>query len=536
MERPNVVLGDRVPKGMTRGAGRLGRLLGLTLGPLGRNILLAKDSGSDRYEVLTDGATIVRRIIALPEPVEDMGAMLLRQLVWRVRQQVGDGSATAGVLALGMLRGARRCVAAGANPMRLRAGIDLGVAAATRALAEMAEPLEGQERLAALATSASGDPDLGRVVGEIFDTIGLDGTVNIQEFVGPYLDRAYVEGHRFKGTFTSRFFLTDVNHRLVQLAQPYIFISDWNLSDAAQVHPLLELVLREGEGRPLLVVSASQDGAALSTLLANHQKQVVQCCGVTLKGVGDPMRAALDDLALVTGGRFLFRDAHMAPSEVTLADLGRAARVEVDEDYVTVFEGSGDRKAIHRRRQTLRAALADARDDEAAQEIRERVGRLSGGIGVLKIGALVDKDRERRRQQAEEAVKAVAAAVGGGVVPGGGAAYLAAIPAVEAVPADDQEVRYGLTVVARALEEPMRHIVANAGLDPDVALARVRQRGPTFGVNVLTGQVTDMRQARIVDSSRVLQAALQAAASGACMVLTTGAVILHRKPELSVEP
>ncbi|MDI7274872.1 MAG: chaperonin GroEL [Anaerolineae bacterium] len=535
-DRPKVILGDRGILLMCRGADRLAHLLGLTLGPVAGNVVSAKDGGSERYETLTDAATIARRIIAFPEQTEDVGAMLIRQLVWRVRQKVGDGSATAAVLARAILREARRIITAGANPMMVHKGIDLGVAAAVKALADMAEPLQGQERFAALATGACGDPDLGRIVGEIFDTIGPEGVVNVRDYIGNYLDREYIEGSRFRGSFTSRFFLTDVNHRLVQMVRPYIFISDWNLNQTAQVQPLLELVLRDqAEKRPLLVVSASQDGGALSALLANHQRQVLQCCGVTLKGVGDPMRAALDDLALVTGGRFLYKAANMSPSEVAVSDLGQAQRVEVDEDHVTIFEGAGDRKAVRQRLQALRAALSQAKNAEEAEEIRERVGRLSGGIAILKVGAVTDKDRARRREQAEQAVKAVGGAWRGGVVPGGGAAYLDCIPAVEAVEAEG-DVAIGVAIVARALEAPMRQIAANAGLEPSPIVARARASGRGYGLDARREQVVDMREAGIMDSARVLQVALESAASGAGMVLTTGAIVHHRKPELSVEP
>ncbi len=534
-DRPRVVLGNEGPDAMMRGADQLAHLLALTLGPVGGNVVSAKDGGSERYETLTDAATIARRIIALPRATEDTGAMLLRQLVWRVRQKVGDGSATSAVLARAILREARRVMVAGANPMLLRKGIALGVAAAAKALEEMAEPLEGQERLAALATGACGDAELGQIVGEIYDTLGPEAVINIQEYVGNYTDRAYMEGSRFKGSFSSRFFLTDANHRLAQLVRPFIFVTDWNLSKTEQVQPVLELVLNKGEGRPLLVISASQDGSALTALLANHQKKVLQCCGVTLKGVGDPLRAALDDMALITGGRFLFKGAGMSPADIGLEDLGQAERVEVSEDFVTVFEGAGDRKAVRQRRQTLRGRLAEADNAEEADELRERLGRLSGGIATLKVGALVDKDRKRRREHAEQAVKVVAAGYQGGVVPGGGAAYLACIPAVKAVQAEG-DVAFGVSVVARALEEPMRQIVANAGLEPSVWVARALAAGSGYGVEVRSEQVVDMRQAGIMDSARVLRAALEAAASGAGLMLTTGAIILHRKPELSVEP
>ncbi len=535
MERPKVVLGRKASEGMARGADRLGHLLGLTLGPVAGNVINEKIGGSDRMETLTDAATIARRIIQLPEPTEDVGAMLLRQLVWRVRQKVGDGSATSAVLALAFLKEARRMMAAGANPMRLQKGIERGTAAAVKALHSMAVPLEGQERFAALATAACGDAELGRIVGEIFETIGPEGVVTVQDYIGYYLNREYAEGSRFKGNFTSRFFLTDVNHRVAQLVRPYIFISDWNLSEMGQVAPLLELMMREGDKRPLLVVSASQDGGALSTLLANHQKGVLQCCGVSPKGVGDTLRAALEDMALITGGRFLFKGAQLNPQDITLADLGQAERIEVDEDFITIFEGAGDRKAVRQRRQQLRVALEEAKDVEAAAEIRERLGRLSGGIAVLKVGAPTDKDRTRRREQAEEAVRVVADGARSGVVAGGGAAYLACIPAVKAIEAEG-DVAYGVAIVARALEEPMRRIAMNAHLDPSVMVARARERGAGYGVDVRTGQVTDMVEAGIMDSVRVLQAALETAASGACMVLTTGAVILHRKPETKTEP
>jgi len=535
MERPKVILGRRASEGLNRGAHRLAYLLGLTLGPVAGTVVNYKDTGSDRCEMLTDAATIARRIIQLPDAAEDPGAMLLRQLVWRVRQKAGDGSATAAVLALAMLREARRVIAAGANPMLVRQGIDLGVAAAVKALQEMAVPVQGQDALAALATASCGNPELGRIVGEIFDTLGPDGVVNVQDYMGYYLDREYIEGCRFRGTFTSRFFLTDTNYRLVQLVRPYVFICDWNLTEMAQVAPLLELVLQKGDKRPLLVISSSQDGGALSTLLANHQKGVLQCCGVTLKGYGDAHRAALDDMALVTGGRFLYRDAKMDPHDVTLEDLGQAERIEVSEEYVTVFEGAGDRKAIRQRRQLLKAKLEEAKDRDEYLEIRERINRLSGGIAILKVGAPTDDERKRRREQAEEVVKLVADGCQAGIVPGGGAAYLACIPAVKAVRAEG-EAAFGVAIVARALEEPMRRIVANAGLDPSAAVARVQERGAGFGVDVHTRQVVDMREVGIMDSVRVAQTALETAASGVNMIITTGAVVLTRKPVQRVEP
>lgn len=535
MERPSVVFGEKASDGMVRGASQLAHLLGLTLGPAQGHVLLAKDTGSERYECINDGATAARRIIALPNATEDVGAMLLRQLAWRMRQRVGDGSATAAVLAQSMLADGQRFIAAGANPMLLRKGMELGVAAAAQAIQGMTEPLAGQERMAALATAACGDPELGKIVGEIFETLGPEGVVNIQEYMGPYLDREYIEGSRFRGTFTSRFFLTDEKHRLIQLERPYIFVCDWHLSEVAQVQPLLELVLRQGEGRPLLVVSASQEGAALAALLANHQKGVLQCAGVTLRGVGDEWRAALDDLALITGGRFIVRDAALAPKDITLADLGQAARVEVDEDYTTIFEGAGDRKAVRRRVLALREQLAQANDMDEAQKLRERLGRLGSGIAILKIGAVTKMDRERRRAQAEEAVRVVAAAQQGGVVPGGGAAFLAAVPAVRAVAAEG-DVALGVSIIARALEEPMRRIAANAGCEGTVAVARAKACGPQYAFEVRSGEVADMCAAGILDSSTVVRTALEMAASMAAMVLTTGAIVLHRKPETSVEP
>lgn len=534
MQRPDIVFGDRASAAMACGADQLAHLLGLTLGPLTGHVMLAKDSGSERYEALTDGATMARRIIALPEPLQDVGAMMLRKLAWQVRQKVGDGSATAAVLAQALVREGRRSLAAGANPMRLRKGVEQGVAAAVEALEAMAEPLQGQESLAALATAACGDPDLGRIVGEIYDTLGPEAVVNIQEFLGPYLDREYVEGSRFKGRFSSRFFL-QAGQRLLQLTNPYILICNWSINQVAQVQPLLELVLREGEGRPLLVVSASQEGAGLSTLVANYEQGVLQCVGATLRGIGADLQTALDDLALVTGGRLILKDAGFDPKDITLADLGQAARAEVDEDYVTIFKGAGDRKAVRQRVLALRQQLAQAPDMDEASALRERLGRLGSGVGILKIGAVTEKDRKQRRAQAEEAIKVVAAGYRGGVVPGGGAAYLACIPAVAALQAED-DAAFGVAAVARALEEPMRRIVANASMDPSAAVARARAQGQGYGVQIPSGQVVDMRQAGIMDSCTVLQTALEMAASMATMMLTTGAVVLHRKPEQSLEP
>jgi chaperonin GroEL len=487
------------------------------------------------YETLTDAATIARRVIALPLATEDVGAMLLRQLVWRLRQKVGDGSATAAVLAVSMMEEGRRYIAAGANPMRLRKGIELGVAAAVAALQEMAEPLDDRQRMAALATAACGNSDLGRMVGEIMEIVGPEGAVNIEEYAGNYLDRDYIEGVRVKGSYSSRSFLGDSGSLAIRHERPWIFISEWNFEAASEVQPLLEMVKRDGEGRPLIVISSSQTGTALNTLLANHSTGVMPICGVILKAVGDALRASLIDLALITGGRFLPRQEQPLLLPLHMQDLGQATSIQVNEDYLTIFEGARDRKAVRQRRQTTRKQLENADDPEQIEILRESLGRLGSGVGILRIGAPTAKEREILRRQAEQAVRVVGAGSRYGVVPGGGAAYLACVPAVRAVPADG-DVAVGVAIVARALEEVMRRIVASAGLYPPTALAQCIEYGKGYGVDVRTGEVTDIRQAGIMDSMYVLQVALESAGSSAGMVLTTGAVVHHRKPERCVEP
>jgi chaperonin GroEL len=539
MDRPRVILGRSAPERMTRGAVRMARLVGVTLGPKAGNIVNDRGYGTtDRVETLTDAATIARRVIQLPGAVEDVGAMVMRQVVWRQRDKFGDGSATAAVLTSRLLQEGRRMVVAGVNPMRLQRGIESGVAAAARVLAEMAEPLEGQERLAALATAATGDAELGKIVGEVFETIGADGVVTVQDYIGYYLNREYVEGARFKGNLTSRFFLTNPVDMSIELVNPYICVTDWNLSTMEQVRPLLELVLSQGDKRPLLVLCDTLENQALATLLANHQKNVLQICGVVPGGYGEPHRASLEDIALLTGGHYLPKQILEGAFTVALSDLGQAGRVQVNGDNFIIMEGGGDRKKIRERRQTLRAMLPETPPGDALLDLRERLQHFSGGVAILGVGAPTEKERDVRRKQAEEAVAVVQAGAVGGVVPGGGAAYLSCIPALEALAAQepDADVRFGILCVARTLEEPLRCIVGNAALEPSVAVMRCRERGRGYGMDVRTGEIADMKQVGIMDSTRILQKALEGAASAANMVLTIGAIVLHREPKVEANP
>lgn len=520
---------------MVHGAEKLGRLLALTLGPVQGHVLVARDMKSTPYETLTDAATIARRIIALPDPLEDAGAMMLRHCVWRVRETVGDGSATAAVIVLSLLKEARRYVAAGANPMQIRRGVELGLEAATQALKDVSMPLESRAQYRALALAVCDDAELADVIAEIYDTLGADATIYVEDYVARYIDREYIEGARFRAGYSSRSFTSDGTARPVDMENPLIFVSDWLLQEPRQIQPVLELARSQGEGRPLVVVSANQTDKALTTLLGNNATGALPCCGVTAKGVGDEMRTTLQDLALVSGGAFFPREAEMTVGDLKLSDFGQAGRIKITEDTVTVFQGAGDAKAVRRQRQQVRRQLGEAESAEAADVLRQRLAHLASGIAILKIGASSEQERTALHKQAEEAVRVVGQSFRDGLAPGGGAAFLACEPAVRAVPAEG-DVALGVAALAHALQAPLRQIARNAGLNDNLAVARCQEKGPGYGIDARSGEVVDMVEAGIADSRQVLQTALEAGASTANMLLTNGALVLHKKPQVQTEP
>ncbi len=535
MPKPAVLRSPEVDLHLKRGFDTLAQALAVTLGPT-QGIVLSDSENHSKPELLNDAATIARRILALPHRSEDVGAMLLRNLVWRMQLKAGDGCAITAVLAYSILSQAHRYKAAGANAMLLQRGLRRAAEAAIERLQEMAQPVRDEEDLIGVAETITAEPELSLILGEMFDILGPEAYVTIEDYVAPYLEREYQEGGRWTGRLVSPYLITEPASRQAVLTGGAVALFAGPVADLEQVQPLLELAAGT-KARRLVLIAHEIKGAALTTLVANHQQKKVQAIAVELRRPADKRRTDFEDLAALTGAEILTPELGRSLSTIKADELGLARRVEADADSLVVVGDPQHSGAVRRQIETLRARLAGLEpDDEAVEELRFRLARLSGHVATLKLGAYTKSGRDTLRQKATKALRALPLALREGVVAGGGVAYLEAIPAVKTVPAVAEEA-WGVEILARALEEPFRRIVANAGVDsPAVMVAEVRRRGAGFGYDALQGRVVNMAEAGILDAVGVLRLALQTAVSGAAMALTTETIVHKRRPQTSMEP
>lgn len=531
---PAVVFRPDAGARLKRGFDVLAELLARTIGPLQRQILSA-GSPSTGPEVLVDAATVARRFLALPDRREDVGAMLARNLVWRMHQTAGDGCATAVALAQAMIAAALRSCEAGADVAALRLGMTAATDAALDALQAMARPICGERDLLHVAQTATGEPRISALLAEIYDILGADAYVMVEEYLAPYLEREYLQGGQWKAHLVSPFLLTSPELQSAVMHDAAVALFAGDIGDLDAVRPLLEILATTE--RRLLLVANRIDGSALTTLVLNHERKQIQLVAATLYRAGELNRHDFEDLALLTSARLLSPETGDRLQTIKPADLGTARYVRLAADRLIVSE-RGDSPAARAHMSALRQQLArivvDREDDRA--EIRLRIGRLSGAVATLKVGAPTRTEGAMLQQKAEEGIRALDLAMRDGVVPGGGLAYLRCIPVVRQLClAGDAWV--GAAIVAQALEAPFRWIVANAGLrTPAVVLDEMRRHGPHAGYDALADQVVDIEAAGILDSASVLRTALRAATSAATMVLTTDVLVLKRHPELSVQP
>lgn len=533
MPRPDVLLGEQSRISMLRGFDSMGRLMALTLGPIGGNIANERD-GTREIEILRDAATAARRIVQLPDPHENPGAMLMRHIVWSVRKQVGDGSATAAVIAHALAREMQRIIAAGANAMVLKRGVERALETAVKALEELAVPLEGEDSIAAVATAACGDPEIGKLLGEIYDVLGPHANVVITPYVATFHDRAYREGARFKGGYVSPYLLNETTRQAAILEDAYILAADMSFDTAESAGHLLEQVAQAG-GKSLLVICKQCSDKAVGVFAANNERRTVYATVANMKPTGDARRGMVENIAILTGGQPLNDKMGLSPMGITIGDMGRAERIVVEREAFTIIGGRGAASAVRERVARLRERARTAADVEERDICRELLTQFSAGVAELRLGALTGQERSQLTETAEQAIKAVMAGMESGVVPGGGAAYLACIPAVQALQAEGDEA-FGVQAVARALEEPMRRIAANSNIHPPLAIAQAQMLGAAYGLDARTGVVVDMLAQGIADPAIVVQRALEHGVSGAMMLLTTDALVIHRKPKENVEP
>lgn len=532
-----VLTKPRAGQSLKSGFDQLARLLSLTLGPT-QGVILSHKPETTTLELLDDAATIARRMMALPDRGEDVGAMLLRHLVWRMHTRVGDGCATTAVLAQALLEGATRATAAGANPMLLRRGIERATASAVNALAAQAQPVTNEEILAHVAEAITAEPNLAQILGEIFDLLGPEGHVEIQDFVAPYLEREYLEGGRWDGRLASTHLVTNPRTQRAVLTDCAVVLLDGELSEVGELGPLLEMLLRL-EQKQLTLIAREIKGQALTTLVINHQRELLKVAAVELRTPGAQALPDFEDLAALTGATLLGDMTGRSLRSLKTADLGTARRVEATMEALIVVGAPAHGETLRRQIERLRTrqAALPPEEEETRSQLRSRLGRLTGRNAVLKIGAYTKPERDLQRSKAEKALRAIPLALQKGVVPGGGVAYLNCISAVRALEVASEDEAWGREVVAKALEAPFRCIIRNAGRkDEGALLVEAQRRGPSYGYHVLRDEIVEMATAGVLDAADVLRAALETAVSGAVMALTTEVTVLHKKPRQSMEP
>ena len=516
-------------------------LLRPTLGPVARTVAVAPIVGNGPPEILDSAATIARRTVQLADPFEDMGGMIVRHLVWRVFEEAGDGTATAAVLARGLMHAAATAVAAGGSPVPIRRGIEVGLAVALDTLRRQARPVEAPAELAAVAAGIVRNPELAELVGEVVESVGPEGSILIEEAQGTETGYQYIDGVQWDGGYVSHFLLQD-GQTTVRLLDPRVFVTDYALDTAEQLLPALEACVAAG-ARSLLVVAPEVRDSAVGLLVLNRERGLLDgAVAVRAPSIGEQQVRILEDLAVVTGGRCMRRACGERLEDVTVADLGQARQAWASKSAFGILGGRGDRAAIRQRIAEARAELGAISDDQYARDkVRERIGKLAGTAAVIRVGAPTTGEREELKLRVEAAVTAARAALEHGVVPGGGGALLACAPALETLAADcDRADRgdeaAGVRALARALAEPMRTIARNAGLESAPILAEARRRGPGWTFDVLRQEWVDPFDAGIVDPLAVVLTALETSASAVAATVTADVLIRRKRPPRATEP
>src|SRR5262245_41487887 len=540
LPKKRVIFRLQARRALLSGVDQMARLVRPTLGPVHRNVAIAPIVGTDKSpELLDDAGTILRRVIEMPDKYENMGAMLMRHLAWKIKEEVGDGTATAIVIAQQILVETTRYVEAGGNAMFIARGIERGLAAALKALDEQSITVDSQEEITRVALAATGDEEMARFLGEMFDIVGSDGTITVEESKRAGLDRRYIEGVTWDKGYVSPYMVTDQDRMEATLDSPVLLITDRWIKSAAELIPLMTRLFEAGE-KNLFIIANDIESDGLALLVTNKLHDRLISVGVKAPGYGDRRMKILEDLCILTGARLVSEDAGDMLEDVQLSDLGRAQRVWANKAYFSVIGGAGDPQRLRERLAEVKKDIKyhhEKKDEYERDKARERLGKLAGGVAILTVGAATESDVKLRKARAEDAVRTVRCAIEEGVVPGGGAALLACADAVRKVEATG-DARVGLQILARALEEPMRRIVVNSGFEDSPILEQVRAAGPGYGFDVVAGQVSKMVEAGIYDPTRVVRFALETGVSGALMGVTTEALILrkHSEHDIAVNP
>ncbi|WP_170006318.1 chaperonin GroEL [Bacillus fonticola] len=511
-------------RSMLRGVDTLANAVKVTLGPKGRNVVLEKKFGSPL--ITNDGVTIAKEI-ELEDAFENMGAKLVAEVASKTNDVAGDGTTTATVLAQAMIREGLKNVTAGANPMGVRKGIEKAVRTAVEELQAISKPIEGRESIAQVAAISSADDEVGQLIAEAMERVGNDGVITIEESRGFATELDVVEGMQFDRGYASPYMVTDSDKMEAILDDPYILVTDKKISNIQEVLPVLEQVVQQG--KPLLIISEDLEGEALATLVVNKLRGTFNAVAVKAPGFGDRRKAMLEDIATLTGAEVITEDLGRDLKSATVASLGRAAKVVVTKENTTIVEGAGDSDKIVARVNQIRAQLEETTSDFDKEKLQERLAKLAGGVAVIKVGAATETELKERKLRIEDALNSTRAAVEEGIVAGGGTALVNVYSKVASLEAEG-DIQTGINIVLRALEEPVRQIAHNAGLEGSVVVERLKKEEVGIGFNAATGEWVNMIESGIVDPTKVTRYALQNAGSVSAMFLTTEAVVAD-KPE-----
>jgi chaperonin GroEL len=527
----DIVFDARAREAILRGVNILADAVRVTLGPKGRNVVLEKSFGSPT--ITKDGVTVAKEI-ELENRFENMGAQMVKEVASKTSDVAGDGTTTATVLAQAIFREGSKLVAAGHNPMAIKRGIEKAVVNVTADLKKMSKPTKNKKEIAQVGTiSANGDETIGNIISEAMEKVGKEGVITVEEAKGLETTLEVVEGMQFDRGYLSPYFVTDPERMEVVLQDPYILIHEKKISSMKDLLPLLEQVARSG--KPLLIIAEEVEGEALATLVVNKIRGVLSTCAVKAPGFGDRRKAMLEDIATLTGGKMIAEDLGIKLESITLSDLGRAKRLTVDKDNTTIIDGAGSQKDIEGRVKQIRAQIEETTSDYDREKLQERLAKLVGGVAVINVGAATETEMKEKKARVEDALHATRAAVEEGVVPGGGVAFIRCLKALEKGDWHADE-KFGVEIVRRALEEPMRYIASNGGWEGSVVVNKVKEGTGSFGFNAQTGNYEDLMTAGVIDPAKVARTALQNAASVASLMLTTEALVAERPKEEEPRP
>jgi chaperonin GroEL len=511
---------------LKRGVDQLADAVKVTLGPKGRNVVIDKKFGAPT--ITKDGVTVAKEI-ELSDALENLGAQMVKEVASKTSDMAGDGTTTATVLAQAIVREGLKNVTAGANPMDLKRGIDLAVSAVTEGLKKISRPVGGQKEIAQVGTiSANSDSEIGNLIAEAMEKVGKDGVITVEEAKGTDTTLDVVEGMQFDRGYLSPYFVTDPELMEAVLENPYILIYDKKIASMKDLLPILEKVAQSG--RPLLIIAEDVEGEALATLVVNKLRGTLRIAAVKAPGFGDRRKAMLEDIAILTNGQVISEEKGFKLESATLQYLGQAKRISIDKDNTTIIEGAGSGDDIKRRINEIKAQIDKTTSDYDREKLQERLAKLSGGVAVIKIGASTEVEMKEKKARVEDALHATRAAVEEGIVPGGGTAYLRAVNELEKVQPANHDQKTGVDIIRRAVEEPIRQIVANAGLEGSVIVNKIKEGKDAFGFNAASEEYGDMFKMGVIDPTKVSRVALENAASVASLLITTEAAIVE-KPE-----